>query len=170
MLDKIMWYKSQKGYFAGTLYNEMERNKDIFLITAGLGFGMFDKIKKDFPDRFINTEAAEQIAVGLSIGLALSGKIPFVFSITSFLLNRPYEWIRNYIDYEKIPVKLCAGGRNREYEEDGITHWSEDAKYILGNFGNIVQFWPDDKEQIEQMVHTMIINNQPCFLSMTRKT
>ena len=162
-----MLTKTQRGYFAQALHDEM-KNKDIYLISVGLGYGMFDDIKKDYPEQFIQTEASEQAAMGIAVGLALSGKIPFIYSISSFLLNRPYEWIRNYLNYENIPVKLVGGGRDKEYSEDGITHWAEDTKYILGNMENIVQFWPTDKEQIKEMVHTMVINNQPCFISLSR--
>src|SRR5258708_5893291 len=92
--------------FAACLYNHMKKNKDIYVVVNDLGFGMWDNIREDFPDRFINVGAAEQTQIGVGTGLALSGKIPIVYSISTFLLYRPFETIRNYLHHEKIPVKL----------------------------------------------------------------
>jgi transketolase len=163
------WYQSQKGYFAGVLREEMRNNKDIWLITGDLGFGMLDSIRDEFPDRFINVGAAEQSMMGIAIGLATEGKIPFVYTIPNFLVYRPFEWIRNYIDHERIPVKLISGGRDKEYAEDGYTHQAEDMRQVLGLFPNIRQFWIEEKEQVEKAVKTMILNQEPSFMSLSRK-
>ena len=73
-----MIYPTQKGYFAHYLHEEMQSNKDIWLISLDLGYGMFDRHFADFPERCINTGAAEQSGIGIAVGLALEGKIPFV--------------------------------------------------------------------------------------------
>jgi len=96
--------QAMRPYFAECLHKEMKKNKDIYVLTSDLGYGMWDKIRKDYADRFINVGAAEQALIGISIGLALSGKIPVAYSITSFLLYRPFETIRNYVDYEKYQL------------------------------------------------------------------
>jgi transketolase len=49
-----------------------------------------------------------------------------VYSITPFVLYRPFEWIRNYLDHEKIPVKLVGGGRDKDYGYLGFSHWAEE--------------------------------------------
>ena len=168
-IPKSEWYPTQRGYFPGALYNEMVKNDKIWFLTGDLGYGQFDKIRSDFPERFLTCGPAEQAMMGIAIGLAMKGFIPFVHSMTTFVLYRPFEWIRNYIDHESIPVKLVGSGRGKDYAVDSFTHECEDAKYILDNFPNIIQFWPTDKEQIEQMVHMMVINGQPSFISLTRK-
>jgi transketolase len=146
----------------------MSKNESIYALSGDLGYIGFDQIEKDFPTRYINTGATEQSLIGMAVGLALKGKIPIVYSITNFLLYRPYETIRNYIDYEKIPVKLVGSGRNKDYEHDGISHWSEDAKKVLVNFPNIVSLWPETKEEIPTILEDMIHNDKPTFLSLKR--
>lgn len=163
------WYPSQRGFFPGALYNEMITNSGIWFVTADLGYKQFDRIRDDFPDRFLDCRASEQAMVGAAIGLALRGKIPFVHSMTSFVLYRPYEWIRNYIDHESIPVKLVGSGRDKDYSDDSFTHECEDAKRILDGFPNIVQFWPQTHADVEPMVKEMIANGKPSFISLTRK-
>ena len=163
------FHQSQKGYFAGALYNEMVSNPDIIVLTGDLGFGMFDKIKEDFPDRFINCGAAEQAMLDIACGLALEGKIPFTYTITPFLL-RGYETIRTYINHEKIAVHMIGAGRDEDYGvDDGFSHTATDIKGLLDPFKNIEQHYPENKEDIPALLASIIKTNKPSFLSLRRK-
>lgn len=162
-------HESQRGYFAYELYEQMKENKDIVLITGDLGYGMFDAIRDEFPDRFFNVGAAEQAMIGIAVGMAYQGKIPVVYSITNFLLYRPFEFIRNYINKEKLHIILAGGGRDKDYKEDGLTHWSEDAKQVLKCFPNIKQLWPESNEEAAIALDQGLEEKDPLFISLTRK-
>jgi transketolase len=162
-------HESQRGYFAYELYEQMKENKDIVLITGDLGYGMFDSIRDEFPDRFFNVGAAEQAMIGIAVGMAYQGKIPVVYSITNFLLYRPFEFIRNYINKEKLHIILAGGGRDKDYKEDGLTHWSEDAKQVLKCFPNIKQLWPETNEEAAIALDQGLEEKSPLFISLTRK-
>ena len=58
----------------------------------------FDKLKKDFPDRVINPGASEQLMMGMASGMAMDGFKPIVYSITPFILFRPFDFIRNFLN------------------------------------------------------------------------
>jgi len=154
--------------FAEFLEQEMETNLDICFITADLGYKIFDNILKRFPDRAFNIGASEQLMLGMAVGLADSGKIPFVYSITPFLLYRPFEIIRTYLNHEKTNVKLIGSGRGSDYEHDGFTHFAGDDKEILSNFLNIQCFWPQAKEEVSSTIKTMIDIKGPCYLNLKR--
>ena len=147
--------------FAEKLYDLMQKDKDIYFVTGDLGFGLFDKICQDFPERFINTGAAEQTMMGVAIGLTLKGKKVFVYSITPFLLYRAFEAIRTYINHEKIPVILVGSGRGNDYEHDGFSHYAGDDELFLQHFENIKRFttFADLETLIEQA---------PCYLNLKR--
>lgn len=154
--------------FADLLYNRMKGNPKIYLLVGDLGYKVWDQHFADFPDRCINCGASEQAMLGIAVGLAQEGKIPFVYSITNFLLYRPFETLRNYLNWEKAGVILVASGRDRDYEHDGISHWSEDAKQVLDCLPNVTQYWPETKEEIPEIVSQAIINQAPAFISLKR--
>jgi transketolase len=160
-------HESMRGYFAFYLHEQMRLNPDIFVLTGDLGFGMFDKIKRDFPERFINCGASEQAMIGITVGLALNGKIPIVYSITPFLLYRPFEMIR-YINHESIPVLLIGGGRDQDYLDDGFSHFSEEDKQVMDLFPNIFSTWPESKEEIKGIIETAINSKLPTYINLTR--
>jgi transketolase len=154
--------------FAIHLHEHMKQNNNIFVLVGDVGYGMFDKIKNDYPDNFFNCGAAEQSMVDIAVGLAMNGKISVVYTITPFLLFRAFEGIRNYINYESIPVKLIGSGRNKDYIHDGFSHWAEDDHIIEDNFKNIKVLKPSDKNEIKQIVNTLLTINKPFYLNLSR--
>lgn len=146
----------------------MRKDDKIVVITADLGYGMFDAIRRDFPDRFYNVGASEQLAIGMAVGFATEGYKPFVYSITPFLLYRPYEWLRNYVNHEGHGVYLVGSGRDKDYLEDGITHWADDAQKVLESLPNITTYWPKEKPDVIKCVDRMLEKGGPSFLSLRR--
>ena len=98
---------------------------------------MWDSVRLNFKDRFLNVGSAEMAMMGTAIGLALDGKIPIVYSITPFALYRPFEMIRNYINHEKIKVHIVGGGRNTDYGYLGFSHWATEDQQVMKIFNNI---------------------------------
>ncbi|PIR61586.1 MAG: hypothetical protein COU66_03010 [Candidatus Pacebacteria bacterium CG10_big_fil_rev_8_21_14_0_10_44_11] len=154
--------------FADLIQAEMQQNKNIVVIAGDLGYKMWDEVKCSFPDRFINVGAAEQSMLGVAIGLALSKKIPIVYSITPFLLYRPFETIRNYVHHEKIPVKLIGGGRNKEYGDNGFSHWAEEDTKIMSIFTNISAHWPKSNQELKKLFEEMIVTPAPYYINLKR--
>lgn len=176
-LDGITWTKSyisiesilnMRPRFFELLYKAMQDDPDVWALTGDLGYGGFDKIRQMFPERFINVGAAEQSMLDIAVGLALEGKKPFCYSITPFLLYRPFETIRTYIDHEQIPVRLCGSGRDKDYEHDGYSHDATDVTVIMGTLPNIKQHWPEDIEELELMFQQMLLVDKPHFISLKK--
>lgn len=167
-LDVKYRHNSMRGWFAYELYNHMAKDKSIWAIVGDLGYGMFDYIRRDFPKRFINAGASEQSMIGIAVGLALEGKIPVVYSITTFLLYRPFETIRNYVNYEKIPVRLIGSGRDKDYHHDGISHWAQEDKEIMKIFSNIEARWPKNPNELPTLVKEMLLTDKPWYINLTR--
>ena len=90
--------------FASFLYNEMQKNDKIIIVSADIGYGIMDQIRASYPDRFINVGAAENLMIGVAVGLSYEGFLPICYTITPFLLYRPFEMIRNYVDYENLNI------------------------------------------------------------------
>ena len=154
--------------FAEALEKEMEKNENVFFITADLGYKIFDNILAKFPTRAMTIGASEQLMLGMAVGLASSGKIPVVYSITPFLLYRPFELLRNYLDNELSNVKLVGSGRDNDYSHDGFTHYAGDDKTILSSLKNIECSWPEYKEQIPLLLTHIINTPGPKYLNLKR--
>lgn len=154
--------------FAKLLFELMSRNDDVYLITADLGYGLWDTIRDTFPDRFFNVGSSEMTMMGVGIGLAMDGKIPFVYSITPFAIYRPFEMIRNYVDHEKICVNIVGGGRGKDYGYLGFSHWAEEDVDVMKIFSNIVSVWPESEGDIKAYINTIEQKISPTYINLKK--
>lgn len=128
----------------GTLLAQWaEKDDKIIVLDGDLGRGMFDEFKAKFPGRYFNMGVCEQSMIGVAAGLALEGFTPFVYSITPFLLERPFEQIKIDVDHQKTNVKLIGFA---DYPGMGPTHAELDWKIIGSCLKNTKCFFPVGNE------------------------
>jgi transketolase len=156
--------------FAELLLKEMNSDDRINLVVADMGFRMFDEIKAMHPTRFYNVGAAEQLALGMCVGICEEGGIAVAYSITPFLLYRPFEWLRNYLNHDGFPVKLVGSGRDMDYLEDGFTHWACDDFRIMECFSRIDKYWPENEHELESKFSEFIYSTTPAYLNLKRES
>jgi transketolase len=158
-----------RNTFAKLLHREMNVRADIRLITADLGYGILDNIKQDHWEWFYNVGAAEQLMLGAAVGMAQEGLIPVCYSMSSFVLYRPFEVLRNYLNYEGTSVKLVGSGRDQDYEHDGISHWAHDDEAVLAALPNITIYKPKDVEELAMQMPAFLYNPGPAYMNLKRK-
>jgi len=156
-----------RNLFAELLFKEMETNDKIVLITADIGYGVLDKIMNSFPDRFYNVGSSESLMIGVAVGFCYEGFLPICYTITPFLLYRPFEMIRNYVNYEKLNIKLVGSGRDKDYIHCGHTHWSEDDVNVVTNCFQNIKIYKPDVFTLD-MFNDFIKNENPCYLNLKR--
>lgn len=154
--------------FEQLLFSEMEINKQIYLITGDLGYGLWDRIRDTYSDRFYNVGSSEMVMMGTGIGLAMDGMIPFVYSITPFAIYRPFEMIRNYLQHEQIPVKIVGGGRDKDYGYLGFSHWAEEDLDVLKVFNGIVCHKPADTDELANAFKNTVDNLRPTYINLKK--
>jgi transketolase len=152
----------RKDFFK-KIFEDMKKNEKIIIITADIGYGILDEIRNTFNDRVINTGSSEMLMIGIAVGLSYEGFIPICYTITPFLLYRPFEMLRNYVNYENLNIKLVGSGRDKDYSHDGFTHWSEDDVIILSTLKNI-KIFKDSINDYDEFIHM----NTPCYFNLKR--
>jgi transketolase len=107
------------------------------------------------------------LMIGMAVGLSYSGYIPVCYSITPFVLYRPFEMIRNYAEHEKVPIKLIGTGRNKDYGSNGFTHWAEDDESIVkAAFPSMKFFKPEVLD--DSIVNEFLYSDAPAYINLKR--
>ena len=108
------------------IWQAMAEDQKIFFTSADFGSPILDKIRADFPERFVNVGIAEQNLINVSVGLALEGYTVFAYAIAPFITMRCYEQIRVSLallsEVRPLNVNLIGVGAGYSYVVSGPTH------------------------------------------------
>jgi transketolase len=156
--------------FAKTIYELAEQDERIWLLVGDLGHHVLDDFKERFPERFVNAGVAEQNMNGLAAGLALSGKIVFSYSITTFLLFRSLEQIRNDIAYHNVNVKLIGVGGGLAYGPLGYTHHGVEDVAITRALPNMAVIAPGDPVETRLATRAVVEWQGPCYMRIGKSS
>lgn len=154
--------------FGKLLADSIKKDEKIWLLTGDLGFGVLNQTREVAPDRSYNVGAAEQLMLGVAVGLTHKNKIPICYSISPFIIFRPYEWLRNYLNHEGAPVKLVGVGRDKDYGHLGFSHWAVDDEDALQAFPNIKIYKPETEQELSDIWEEFLYNEKPCYLNIRR--
>jgi transketolase len=157
-----------RNKFADTLYELGRADKDIFIVVADISpAGSMEKFRKEFPERFLNVGVAEQSMIGICAGLALKGCQPFAYTIATFALYRPFEFVRDDLCYQNLPVTVVGIGGGVVYSTLGGTHHCQEDMAIAGAIPNMSIIAPcDPNETREATIHCGSQKRGPIYLRL----
>ncbi|HDN86008.1 MAG: 1-deoxy-D-xylulose-5-phosphate synthase [Candidatus Cloacimonas sp. 4484_209] len=152
-----------------TLIDLAEKEERIFVITPDLGFSVWEEFEKRFPQRFLNVGVAEANAIGIATGLALCGRIVYVYSIIPFVTMRPFEHIRIELAYMKANVKIVGVGAGVTYGAQGTTHHAIEDIAIMRTLPNMIVFSPCDPWEVEHGVRASLNYEGPIYFRLGKR-
>lgn len=154
--------------FINSLCFLAENDKDITLLTADLGFGVFEDFEKRFPNQYFNTGVAEQNMTGVATGLALEGKKVITYSIGNFPILRCLEQIRNDACYHKVNITIVGSGGGFSYGALGMSHHATEDLSILRSLPNINVIAPSTAKEAGEATVALIKNKGVGYLRLDK--
>ena len=109
---------------------------------------------------------SEQNMVGVSAGMALTGKNVFVYSIIPFIAFRPFEQVRNDICYQNLPVRLVGVGTGFTYSDAGFTHHAIEDYGVLRALPNLTILSPSDPLEVKSFMKQLEQIKGPVYLRL----
>lgn len=145
-----------------------KKNKKLMLLTADLGFGVFDEFEKRFPRKYLNVGVAEQNLIGVSTGLAMTGKTVIAYSIANFLTLRCLEQIRNDAIYHNLNINLVSSGGGYTYGVLGMSHHATEDLSVLNCIPGITIVAPCTKWETKEALKTLLKINGTTYLRLEK--
>ncbi len=128
--------------FVDAIYDLADSNPLVMLITADLGYGIFNKFREDFPKQFLNVGVAEQNMTGIATGMAMEGHVVFTYSIANFATIRCLEQIRNDAAYHAVNVNVVSSGGGFTYGSLGMSHHATEDLAIMRALPGVITLVP----------------------------
>ena len=156
--------------FAETLLLEAKKNSSITVVTSdSRGSGKLVPYGKELPDQIVEVGIAEQNLVGVSAGLAASGKKVFAVSPASFLTARSLEQIKADIAYSNHPVCLIGISAGISYGQLGSTHHSIHDYAVLRCINNLTIVAPSDNFETAEVIKQAVDYPTPLYIRFGKK-
>ena len=148
----------------GKIISELaDIDEKIYVLVGDIGYRVFDEFREKYPDRFINMGICEQSMIGVSAGMALEGLKPWVYTITPFLIERPFEQVKLDIDQQNVNVKLVGYS---DYPTLGPTHTELNGKKLMQLFKNITSYFPKNGDETQKVTYQAYEKKGPAFISL----
>ncbi len=153
MANKI----ANRQVICDTLMELAEQDKDIMVLASdSRGSAAMGPFAKAYPEQFVEVGIAEQNIVGISAGLAHSGKKPFVTSPACFLSMRSIEQIKVDVAYSATNVKLVGISGGVSYGALGMSHHSVQDIAVARAIPGLAVILPADRHETKKMTEALV--------------
>ena len=125
-----------------------------------------EKFKQAHPDRFYEVYIAEQAMIGVAMGLASRGAIPFPSTFAAFL-TRAYDFIR-MAAISFLNVKIAGSHAGVSIGEDGPSQMGLEDLAMMRAQPNITVLYPSDAVSTERLIERMAYHPGPAYMRTTR--
>lgn len=155
-----------KTAFVRTLEELSQKENNLLVLTADLGFKLFDNFKAGSTDRFYNAGVAEANMIGIAAGLSLCGRNVYCYSIIPFLVMRAFEQIRVDIAYHNLNVKLVGVGGGFTYGLEGFTHFGLEDLSLMTSLPNMTVVVPADPLEAKAIAEISLEYDGPMYIRL----
>jgi transketolase len=152
--------------FLETLFELARADERIVFLTGDLGFSVVEPFQRELPKQFVNVGVAEQNMTGLAVGLALSGKIAFTYSIANFPTLRCLEHVRNDVCYHEANVKIVAVGGGFAYGPAGASHHATEELGVMRMMPGMTVVAPADPIEARAATRALVAHPGPCYIRL----
>jgi transketolase len=125
-----------------------------------------ETVEKAFPERLIQTYIAEQNLVGLAVGLAAQGLVPFAATFACFL-SRAYDQIR-MAGISRSNINLCGSHCGVSIGEDGPSQMGLEDLAMFRAIPGATVLYPADAVSAERLTAEAARRKGICYLRTSR--
>jgi len=155
--------------FTKTLTEEGILNSDLFVVTTDArGSVTLEDFASKLPNQFVEVGIAEQNAIGIGAGLALSGKNVFVCGPACFFSARSLEQVKVDVAYTGTSVKIVGVSGGVSYGALGSTHHSLHDIAVMRTFPGMNVYLPSDRLQTAWLTRHLAHSSESAYVRMGR--
>ena len=161
--------KALRDVFGDTLVSLGWTNPNVVVLDADLANSTkADKFAMAYPDRFLQMGIAEQNFVGVAVGLASMGFVPWLSTFTVFFTHRAIDPIRMLVAQTKANVKIGAAYSGLLTGLTGKTHQDVQDIAIMRAMPDMTVLAPADAIEGEAIIRWATEFQGPVYLRLAR--
>jgi transketolase len=156
--------RQQMGLTIEELFEQDER---LALVLAEISTDFFRRLLREHPQRALNLGILEQTMISVAAGMAMEGFIPVVHSITPFLVERPFEQIKDDFCYQRLGGNFISTGGSYDYSTEGMTHHGPADVPILRSLPGMQIVVPGTPGEFDRLFREAYANGAPTYFRLS---
>ena len=148
--------KLQRDIFLDEVNSQLEKDKDIFVMSADFGAASLDVTRDKFKENFIHCGISEQAMFDIGTGLALEGKKVIAYAMGPFISLRAIEQIKCGPAMMNLPMTILSVGIGLGYADAGPTHYATEDYACLRAIGGTSIFTASDNKIVKHIAEKVL--------------
>ncbi len=120
--------------------------------------------------RIFNLGIMEQSMISVAAGLALEGFIPVAHSFVPFLVERPFEQLKDDFCYQRLGGNFISTGGSYDYSIEGMTHQGPGDIQALRALPGMQIVVPGTALEFERLFRQSYANGSPTYYRLSTRT
>ncbi len=158
---------SMRDQMVKTLENLFSQDQRLALLLADISVSLFTPLAQRYPGRVLNLGIMEQTLISVAAGMALEDFIPVAHSIVPFLVERPFEQLKDDFCYQRLGGNFISTGASYDYSTEGMTHHGSGDVEILLSLPGMQIIVPGSAAEFDTLFHQSYANGSPTYYRMS---
>jgi transketolase len=139
--------------FVSSLKNILYNDQRTVLMLGDIGVYGFREELKNLSTRAYNIGILEQSTISVAAGMSRSGLIPFIHTISPFMVERALEQIKDDFGYQNLNGNFVSIGNSYDFAALGCTHHCPGDVQVLSSIPNIKIFAPGTSSEFDYLLN-----------------
>ena len=152
--------------FAATACDLFVQDPRVAIVLAAISRPLFEPAMRHDPRRALDVGIMEQTMIGVAAGFAMEGFHPIAHSITPFLVERPYELLKDDFGLQGLGGTFVSTGASYDYSTEGGTHHSPADVAALLQIPGFEIMAPGHPDEVDGLLRATYANRRPTYLRL----
>ncbi|MBI2440791.1 MAG: 1-deoxy-D-xylulose-5-phosphate synthase [Lentisphaerae bacterium] len=168
-MAKLSFKRGARDSFFEALFIIAKNDRQVVVVTADCGAPSLDQFRTHLSHQYVGVGIAEQNMITVAAGLALAGKIPYVYAIAPFASLRCYEMIKVDICSMHLPITVLGVGAGLSYDIMGPTHHTTEDISIMRALPDMTIYTPSDSIMAAALANLTYQQRRPQYVRFDRE-
>ncbi len=153
-----------------TVEDLLAQDERLVLLLANVSSSLFEHTFRSYPQRALDLGILEQTMTSVAAGMALEGFIPVLHTIAPFLVERPFEQIKDDFCYQRLGGNFISIGASYDYSTEGMTHQGSGDVQILKSLPGMQIVVPGTPKEFDGLFREAYANDSPTYYRLSTRS
>jgi transketolase len=159
--------ETMRDRFVTTATELLDSDPRIAVVLAEITAAQFEPAAARHAGRVINVGIREQLLIGVTGGLALTGLRPIAHTFPTFLIERPFEQVKLDLGHQDVGAVLVSYGGSYDMSTEGRTHQSPGDVALLDTLDGWTIHVPGHPDEAELLLRHAAAGDDRVYLRLS---